>query len=63
MNLQYKALPDHLGVLAANIGILDAFTTGDRSMRRVRRGTFCSQTPEWPRFSIETMEVQAEEIM
>ena len=40
MNLRYKALPDHLGVLAANIGILDAFTTGDRSMRKGEAGDF-----------------------
>lgn len=33
-SLRYKPLPNHLWVLAANIGRLDASTTGDRSMRK-----------------------------
>ena len=62
-SLRYKPLLDHLWVLVANIGRLDSSTTGDRSMRKGEVGTFRPQTPEWPRFSIQTMEAQAEKIM
>lgn len=63
ISLRYTLLLGHIWVLAANVGRLDASTAGDCSMRRCEAGTFRPQTPEWPRFSIQTMEAQAERVM